>query len=114
MVQDHVDNVFSAMNDIQHSPVASTAISNANSECEIYLLAHFGRPACRASSASIMAAPGSFSLGFRTMQFPVAVAIGTIHRGTIAGKLNGQIPATTCRESGKQSRYGLALCAHSV
>ena len=40
-------------------------------------------------------ADGSFSLGFRTTVLPVAMAIGTNHIGTMAGKLNGLITATT-------------------
>ncbi len=40
-------------------------------------------------------ADGSRSLGFRTNAFPHAIATGNIHIGTIAGKLNGVIPATT-------------------
>lgn len=35
---------------------------------------HFGRPACMARSASIMAAPGSFSLGFRMKVLPAVTA----------------------------------------
>src|SRR5439155_18466440 len=38
---------------------------------------------------------GTFSLGFNTNVFPQAMAIGYIHSGTIAGKLNGTIPAQT-------------------
>ena len=38
---------------------------------------------------------GTFSLGLRMKVFPQAIAIGHIHIGTSAGKLNGQIPATT-------------------
>ena len=38
---------------------------------------------------------GSFSLGFRMKVLPQASATGNIHIGTIAGKLNGVIPATT-------------------
>ena len=40
-------------------------------------------------------APGSFSEGFSTNVLPQAIAIGNIHSGTIAGKLNGVMPATT-------------------
>ena len=40
-------------------------------------------------------ADGSFSDGFRTKVFPHASAGAHIHMGTIAGKLNGVIPATT-------------------
>ena len=39
--------------------------------------------------------PGSFSDGLSTKVLPQAMAIGNIHIGTIAGKLNGVIPATT-------------------
>jgi hypothetical protein len=38
---------------------------------------------------------GSFSDGFSTKVLPVASAIGNIHIGTIAGKLNGVIPTQT-------------------
>ena len=40
-------------------------------------------------------ADGSFSDGFRMNVFPHAIAGAHIHMGTIAGKLNGVIPATT-------------------
>ena len=53
-------------------------------------------PACCASSASISDAPGSFSEGLSTKVLPAAMATGHIQSGTIAGKLNGQMPATTC------------------
>ena len=42
-----------------------------------------------------MAAEGSFSLGLRTTALPAAIAMGTNHIGTMAGKLNGEITATT-------------------
>ena len=38
---------------------------------------------------------GSRSDGFSTNVLPVASAIGNIHIGTIAGKLNGVMPAQT-------------------
>ena len=38
---------------------------------------------------------GSFSEGLSTKVLPQAMASGYIHIGTIAGKLNGVIPATT-------------------
>ena len=38
---------------------------------------------------------GSFSDGFRMKVLPHASAIGNIHIGTIAGKLNGVMPAQT-------------------
>ena len=40
---------------------------------------------------------GSFSDGFSTNVLPHAIAGAHIHMGTIAGKLNGVIPATTPR-----------------
>ena len=54
-----------------------------------------GSPASASSSARIRLAEGSFSEGLRIKQFPVASATGIIHSGTIAGKLNGVMPATT-------------------
>ena len=50
------------------------------------------RPAARAEN---MAADGSFSDGLRMKALPQAMASGYIHIGTIAGKLNGVMPATT-------------------
>ena len=40
-------------------------------------------------------AKGSFSDGLRIKEFPAANASGNIHKGIIAGKLNGVIPKTT-------------------
>ena len=54
-----------------------------------------GTPASASSSARKLAADGSFSEGFRMNVLPVAMAVANIHIGTIAGKLNGVIPATT-------------------
>src|SRR6476469_219316 len=54
-----------------------------------------GRPALRHSSAMNKDADGSFSLGLRTKALPQAMALAHIHSGTMAGKLNGVIPATT-------------------
>src|SRR4249920_2944499 len=54
-----------------------------------------GRPASRSSSAARSDADGSFSEGLSTKQLPHAIAGAHIHMGTIAGKLNGVIPATT-------------------
>ncbi len=56
-----------------------------------------GRPASFQSSATAIVALGSFSLGLITTAFPQATATGTNHSGTIAGKLNGEITATTPR-----------------
>ncbi len=63
----------------------------------------FGRPACASHSASSSEAEGSRSDGLSTKQLPQAMAIGNIHSGTIAGKLNGVMPATT--PSGWRSEY---------
>ena len=40
---------------------------------------------------------GTFSDGFMIIQFPNAIAFGNVQQGTIAGKLNGTIDATTPR-----------------
>ena len=40
-------------------------------------------------------ADGSRSLGLRMKVFPVAIATGCIHMGTMTGKLKGVIPAQT-------------------
>ena len=54
-----------------------------------------GSPACLRSSATRSDALGSFSDGLRMKQFPQASAGAHIHMGTMAGKLNGVMPATT-------------------
>src|SRR5919109_3369973 len=54
-----------------------------------------GTPASLSSSATYSDADGSFSDGFSTKQLPHASAGAHIHIGTIAGKLNGVMPATT-------------------
>ena len=54
-----------------------------------------GSPASIAISASIIAAPGSLSEGFKTYVLPHTLARGNIQRGIIAGKLKGVIPAQT-------------------
>ena len=41
------------------------------------------------------AADGSFSLGLSTKALPHAMAVVNIQSGTMAGKLNGVMPATT-------------------
>src|SRR6187200_1109401 len=54
-----------------------------------------GSPASAHSCAIAIVADGSFSLGLITTAFPQATATGTNHSGTIAGKLNGEMTATT-------------------
>src|SRR6266700_4402790 len=53
-----------------------------------------GSPASAHSWAMSNDADGSFSEGLRMNVLPQAIAIGNIHIGTIAGKLNGVMPAT--------------------
>ena len=47
------------------------------------------------SSTNLRGVMGTFSEGLSTKVFPHAIAKGNIHRGTMAGKLKGVIPATT-------------------
>ncbi|MNC75804.1 hypothetical protein D3C75_1274000 [compost metagenome] len=55
----------------------------------------FGRPASCISCAINSVELGSRSEGLRIKQLPQAIANGYIHSGTMAGKLNGVIPAHT-------------------
>mmetsp|Transcript_36706 Transcript_36706/g.59180 ORF Transcript_36706/g.59180 Transcript_36706/m.59180 type:complete len:201 (-) Transcript_36706:164-766(-) len=57
----------------------------------------FGKPASCSNSAKRMSVKGTFSLGFMIRQFPQPSAMGSVHSGTIAGKLKGTIDATTPR-----------------
>ncbi len=52
-------------------------------------------PACFHSSAWSWVAPGVWDDGLRMIALPAASAIGRIHIGTMTGKLNGVIAATT-------------------
>ena len=54
-----------------------------------------GSPASRNASASQTAAEGSRSEGLRITALPAAIAVVTIHSGTMAGKLKGVMHATT-------------------
>mmetsp|Transcript_37355 Transcript_37355/g.89850 ORF Transcript_37355/g.89850 Transcript_37355/m.89850 type:complete len:250 (-) Transcript_37355:274-1023(-) len=56
-----------------------------------------GNPASCMSSQTRRMVRGTFSLGFRTTQFPITRAMGVVHMGTIRGKLKGTIQATTPR-----------------
>ena len=62
-----------------------------------------GSPASAHSSAIRSDAEGSRSLGFSTKVLPQAMATGCIHMGTMTGKLNGVMPATT--PSGSRKEY---------
>ena len=59
------------------------------------LMTPSGSPASFHSRATASAAEGSFSLGLRTTAFPQAMAMGMNHIGTMAGKLKGEMTATT-------------------
>ena len=76
------------------SGCASNASTASRSPCTT-LKTPSGRPASRHSSAMSSDADGSRSDGLSTNALPQAIAIGNIHMGTMAGKLNGVIPATT-------------------
>ena len=54
-----------------------------------------GSPASASSSARRMPGEGSCSDGLRMKALPHASATGAIHSGTMTGKLNGVMPATT-------------------
>jgi rod shape-determining protein MreB len=64
-------------------------------ECTPPLKTPSGSPASLSHAAISSDADGSRSDGFRMNVLPQAIATGNIHIGTIAGKLNGVIPATT-------------------
>ena len=73
---------------------ASSASTASLSPCTT-LNTPSGSPASRSSSAMRSASVGSRSEGFSTNVLPHAMATGYIHIGTIAGKLNGVMPAHT-------------------
>ena len=73
--QERVDRLLVAVHDGEH------AVGQAG-------LASTARP-------GTATADGSFSLGLSTNALPHAIALAHIHSGTIAGKLNGVMPATT-------------------
>src|SRR6058998_3257426 len=82
-------------NEIAATSGCSSTASTATLSPWTTLKTPSGRPASLSSSAVKTEAEGSFSDGFRTNVFPHAIAGAHIHMGTIAGKLNGVIPATT-------------------
>ena len=81
----------------------SSSVSTASLSPCTTLKTPSGRPACCHSSATSSDAEGSRSLGLRTKALPQAIATGCIHIGTITGKLNGVMPATT--PSGSRNEY---------
>ena len=76
-------------------PGCSRMASTATLSPWITLNTPSGSPASAHSEAISREADGSFSDGLRMNVFPQAMAIGNIHIGTMAGKLNGVMPATT-------------------
>src|ERR671914_2499486 len=76
------------------SGCSSSASTATLSPCTT-LKTPLGTPASLSSSAVQIDAEGSFSDGLSTKVLPHASAGAHIHMGTMAGKLNGVIPATT-------------------
>ena len=72
-----------------------SSVSTASLSPLITLTTPSGKPASFANSAKRSGQDGSFSDGFKMKVLPQAIAIGNIHIGTIAGKLNGVMPAQT-------------------
>ena len=70
------------------------ALTTASAPCTT-LSTPAGTPASIASSQRRIVTIGSCSDGFSTKVLPQAIAIGNIHSGIIAGKLNGVMPAHT-------------------
>ena len=54
-----------------------------------------GKPASFGNDAIRVKVSGTFSEGFTIIQLPRAIAFGIVQLGTIAGKLNGTMDATT-------------------
>ena len=73
----------------------SSSASTASASPCTTLKTPSGSPASANHCASSVEAVGSFSDGLSTTALPQAIAIGTNHIGTMAGKLNGEITATT-------------------
>src|ERR1041385_7170552 len=82
-------------NETAATPGCSSSASTATLSPWTTLKTPSGRPASLSSSAVSSEAEGSFSDGFSTKQLPQASAGAHIHMGTIAGKLNGVMPAAT-------------------
>ena len=74
---------------------ASISASTASLSPCTTLSTPFGRPASCSSWAIYRVELGSRSDGLRMKQLPQTMASGYIHSGTMAGKLNGVMPATT-------------------
>jgi hypothetical protein len=82
-------------NEIALTVVLSRSASTASLSPWTTFMTPSGRPASRHSAATALTADGSFSDGLMTTALPQAMAMGTNHIGTMAGKLNGEITPTT-------------------
>src|SRR6266487_1445758 len=82
-------------NETAATPGESSSASTATLSPCTTLNTPSGRPASCHSCATRIDADGSRSLGLSTNVLPQAIATGCIQHGTITGKLNGVIPATT-------------------
>ena len=64
----------------------------------------FGNPkSCRMDARS-RAADGAFSVGLSTYVFPVAMAMGNIQSGIIAGKLNGAVVVISADQNSQSKK----------
>src|SRR4051812_34756651 len=82
-------------NDTARTSAWSSSASTASLSPCTTLNTPSGSPASVNHSASFTDADGSFSEGLSTTVLPHAIALGTNHSGTMAGKLNGEMTATT-------------------
>src|SRR3954452_22328858 len=90
-------------NDTAATPGWSSSASTAALSPLTTVKTPAGSPASAHSSAIRSDADGARSLGLSTKVLPQAMATGCIHMGTMTGKLNGVIPATT--PSGSRKEY---------
>ena len=82
-------------NDSASTPGWPRSASTASASPCSTLKVPSGKPASRISSASSKEGEGSFSEGFKMNALPHASAFASIQSGTMTGKLNGVMPATT-------------------
>src|ERR687891_1016421 len=90
-------------NDTAVSSGCSSSASTATLSPCTTLKTPSGTPASLSSSAVQSDADGSFSDGFSTNVLPHASAGAHIHMGTMAGEVDGVMPATA--PSGSGTRY---------
>src|ERR1022692_904806 len=82
-------------NEIARTSGCASRASTASRDPCSRLYTPAGRPASCNNSAARVGVSGTFSDGFRMNVLPQAMAKGYIHIGTMAGKLNGVMPAHT-------------------